>query len=174
MSIFISITLGQERNLKKNIAAFISKNLYVFGLPRCLSGKETPCQCRRCRRCGFDPWVGEIPWVGSGNPLQYSSMENSMDRGAWWATKSWTWHTTHTHTHTHTHVCMHKHLFYSRNSKPPILHLGFSSILSLFFNIVLEHILILFFSMKLSSFLSTAYWRDCLSLLHVRASFVID
>ena len=28
------------------------------GLPRCLSGKES-CQCRRP---GFDPWVGKIPW----------------------------------------------------------------------------------------------------------------
>ena len=25
-------------------------------------GKESACQCRRCRRCGFDPWVGKIPW----------------------------------------------------------------------------------------------------------------
>ena len=28
-------------------------------LPRYLSGKESACQCRRC---GFDPWVGKIPW----------------------------------------------------------------------------------------------------------------
>ena len=28
------------------------------GLPRWFSGKEPPCQCRRC---GFDPWVGKIP-----------------------------------------------------------------------------------------------------------------
>ena len=26
------------------------------------------------------------PGEGSGNPLQYSCLENSMDRGAWWAT----------------------------------------------------------------------------------------
>ena len=27
------------------------------------------CQCRRHRRCGFDPWVGKIPWRGGhGNP----------------------------------------------------------------------------------------------------------
>ena len=25
------------------------------------SGKEPSCQCRRCKRCGFDPWVGKIP-----------------------------------------------------------------------------------------------------------------
>ena len=24
-------------------------------------GKESACQCRRCKRCGFDPWVGKIP-----------------------------------------------------------------------------------------------------------------
>ena len=39
---------------------------------------------------------GKSPGVGNGNPLQYSCLENSMDRGAWRAavhgvTKSWTW-----------------------------------------------------------------------------------
>ena len=41
------------------------------------------CQCRRHR---FSPWVGKITGVGNGNPLQYSCLENSVDRGAWWAT----------------------------------------------------------------------------------------
>ena len=36
------------------------------------------------------------PGEGNGNPLQYSCLENPMDRGAWWATvrsvtKNWTW-----------------------------------------------------------------------------------
>ena len=36
---------------------------YIYGgLPRWLSGKESACQCRRCKRCRFDPWVGKIPW----------------------------------------------------------------------------------------------------------------
>ena len=39
-----------------------------------------------CRRLGFDPWVRKIPGEGNGYPLQYSCLENSMDRGAWWAT----------------------------------------------------------------------------------------
>ena len=52
----------------------------VSWLPRWLSGKEFACPCRGC---GFDPWVGKIPWGGNGNPLQYSRLENSMDRGAW-------------------------------------------------------------------------------------------
>ena len=30
--------------------------------------------------------AGSIPWLGDGNPLQYSRLENSMDRGAWRAT----------------------------------------------------------------------------------------
>ena len=35
---------------------------------------------------GFDPWVGKIPpGEVNGNLLQYSYLENSMDRGAWWA-----------------------------------------------------------------------------------------
>ena len=34
----------------------------------------------------FDPWVGRSPGEGNGNPLQYSYLENPMDREAWWAT----------------------------------------------------------------------------------------
>ena len=32
------------------------------------------------------PGQGRSPGEGNGNPLQYSCLENSMDRGAWWAT----------------------------------------------------------------------------------------
>ena len=38
----------------------------------------------------FDPWVSKIPWRGNGYPLQCSCLENSMDRGAWWATVQFT------------------------------------------------------------------------------------
>ena len=43
----------------------------------------------QCRRLGFDPWVqslpgsGRAPGEGNSFPLQYSFLENSMDRGAW-------------------------------------------------------------------------------------------
>ena len=33
-----------------------------IGLPRWCCGKELTCQCRRCRKFGFNPWVGKIPW----------------------------------------------------------------------------------------------------------------
>ena len=54
-----------------------------YGLPWWLSGKESTCQCRRC---GFEPWAGKLPWRRKGNPLQYSFPGNLMNRGAWWAT----------------------------------------------------------------------------------------
>ena len=31
------------------------------------------------------PELGRSPGEGNGNPLQYSGLENAMDRGAWWA-----------------------------------------------------------------------------------------
>ena len=58
----------------------------LMGLPGGASGKEHTCQCRRRRS---DPWrrsLGRSPGEGHGNPLQYSCLENPMDRGAWWAT----------------------------------------------------------------------------------------
>ena len=84
-----------------------------IGLPTGASGKEPVCQCRRHKRHGFDPWVREIPGGGNGNPLQYSCLENPMDRGVWWAivhgvsknhAHMRTCVRTHTHTHTHTHT----------------------------------------------------------------------
>ena len=38
------------------------------------------------RRTGFNLGSRRSPGEGNGNPLQYSYLENSMDRGAWWAT----------------------------------------------------------------------------------------
>ena len=34
---------------------------------------------------GLIPGLGRSPGEGHGNPLQYSGLENPMDRGAWWA-----------------------------------------------------------------------------------------
>ena len=38
------------------------------GLPRWQNGKEPAYQCRRHRRCRFDPWVGKIPWRRAWQP----------------------------------------------------------------------------------------------------------
>ena len=65
------------------------------------------------------PGWQRFPGVGNGNPLQYSCLENSIDRRAWWSivhevaksqtdrhtdTDTQTHRHTHTHTHTHTHL----------------------------------------------------------------------
>ena len=38
------------------------------------------------REAGSIPGSGKSPGAGSGNPLQYSCLENPRDGGAWWAT----------------------------------------------------------------------------------------
>ena len=64
------------------------------------------------RDMGLIPGLEISPRVRNGNPLQYSCLENSMDRGAWQATvhgvtKSWTRMSIQTHTHTHTQYVAH-------------------------------------------------------------------
>ena len=49
-----------------------------WGIPRCLSGKESTCQCRR--DADLIPESGRFPGGGNGNPFQCSCLENSMDR----------------------------------------------------------------------------------------------
>ena len=39
-----------------------SLSYLALDFPGGTSGKESTCQCRRHKKCGFDPWVGEIPW----------------------------------------------------------------------------------------------------------------
>ena len=50
------------------------------------SGKESACNAGDTGDRGFDPWVGRSPEEGNGNLFQYSCLENSIDRGTWWAT----------------------------------------------------------------------------------------
>ena len=99
-----------------SIFLFVITAMDIVRLPTWHSGIESACQCRRCKRHGFDtgliPGLGRCPRVGNGNPLQYSCMENSMDRGAWRATvhgsrkvgHDWAHVHTHAHTHTHAHI----------------------------------------------------------------------
>ena len=49
-------------------------------------GKESACNTRDTGDGDLIPGLGRSPGGGNGNPLQYSSLENPMDRGAWMAT----------------------------------------------------------------------------------------
>ena len=49
-------------------------------------GKEPACQCRRHKRCGFNPWVEDPLEDSMATHSSILAWRNSMDRGAWWAT----------------------------------------------------------------------------------------
>ena len=53
------------------------------GLSWWLRSKESACNAGNV---GLIPGLGRFPGEGNGNLPQYSCLENSMDRGAWWAT----------------------------------------------------------------------------------------
>ena len=48
--------------------------------------KNPPANAGDVRDTDSIPGSGRSPGEGHGNPLQYSCLENPMDRGAWWAT----------------------------------------------------------------------------------------
>ena len=54
-----------------------------MGFPGDSDGKVTACNAGDL---GSIPGLGRSPGEGNGNPLQFSCLYNSMDRGAWWAT----------------------------------------------------------------------------------------
>ena len=57
-----------------------------LGFPGGASKKKPTCWCRRHKRPGPIPGSGRSPGGGHGTPLQYSCLQNHMDRGAWWVT----------------------------------------------------------------------------------------
>ena len=42
--------------------------VHFVGLPRWHSGKESACQCRRCKRRALDPWARKMPWSRKWQP----------------------------------------------------------------------------------------------------------
>ena len=48
--------------------------------------RNPPANAGDTRDAGSIPGSGRCPGGGNSNPLQYSCLENPMDRGAWWAT----------------------------------------------------------------------------------------
>ena len=48
--------------------------------------KIVPANAGDTKYAGSVPGLGRSPGEGNGNPLQYSCLENPMDRGAYWAT----------------------------------------------------------------------------------------
>ena len=105
----------------KSRTRLIWSNLILpsLGFPCGTMLKNPPANGGDARDEGSIPGWGRSPEVGNGNPLQYSCLENPMDRGAWQAivhgvgksrtglsvcARACTCAHKHTHTHTHIHV----------------------------------------------------------------------
>ena len=69
--------------INRGMKIYIDQGLLDFGLPWWFSSKESACSAGDP---GSIPGSGRSPGVGNSNPLQYSCLENSMDRGACRAT----------------------------------------------------------------------------------------
>ena len=61
----------------------LHKHIQIDPFPGGSDGKEST---SNVGDLGSIPRLGRFPGGGHGNPLQYSCLENPMDRGAWWAT----------------------------------------------------------------------------------------
>ena len=73
--------MGQEDLLEKGKATHSS----ILGLPYGSAGKESTCNAGAEGDVGSIPGLGRSPGGGHGSLLQYSSLEDPMDRRAWWA-----------------------------------------------------------------------------------------
>ena len=71
--------------LKRDVL-FAREQFWLRSFPGGASGKESSCQCRRHKRLRCSRCVGKIPWRRVWQPTPVFLLENSMDRGAWWAT----------------------------------------------------------------------------------------
>ena len=92
-------TVDQSLICHRNLGYFTQVTLFNFhkllgvkGFPGASYSEESACNAGDWSSI---PGSGRSPGGGHGNPLQYSCLENPMDRGAWWATvrgvvKCWT------------------------------------------------------------------------------------
>ena len=100
-------TLGKWYNSlgSKVLLSKMRSSAYIFNI-LWLGGEESPCQCRRQKRRGFDPWFDKIPCGRKWQPTPLFLLGKFHGQGSLvcynpWVAKSQTWRSTYTHTHTH-------------------------------------------------------------------------
>ena len=79
----LSLRQGPKTTVLKVARFFKIEISYKHSFPGGSDSKEPACNAGDL---GSIPGSGRSPGGGHGNPLQSSYLENSMDRGAWWAT----------------------------------------------------------------------------------------
>jgi len=56
------------------------------GFPGGINDKEFACQCRKCKRCGLNPWVEKMPWSRKWQPAPVFLPGKFHGQRSWWAT----------------------------------------------------------------------------------------
>ena len=74
-------------NVRDTLCHIIDTSLSFNGFPSdsVVKKKKSSCNAGAARDSSSIPGLGRSPGEGHGNPLQYSCLENPMDRAAWWA-----------------------------------------------------------------------------------------
>ena len=99
-SVLMAFLKKPNLELKPCICIPVGKNLlpcFPEGFPGGASGKESTCQCRTHKRCGFDPWVGKIPWRRAWQPTpvflagEFHGQRSLVGYIVHGVAKSWTW-----------------------------------------------------------------------------------
>ena len=89
-------------------------HVQLMGFPGGTVGKESTCQSRRHKRCGFDPWVRTIPWRRKWKPIlvflpgKFHKQRSLVGYSPWGLKELDTTERMHMHTHVHTHRQIHK------------------------------------------------------------------
>ena len=110
-------SLNQLKALRANTKVFPENSAWAFNFTShqvVLVVKNPSVNAGDLSDVGLITGLGRSPGVDNGNSLQYSCLENSMERGVWWATvhgaaKNWT---PHTHTEPCTKVGVYHHSIY--------------------------------------------------------------
>ena len=87
----------------------LSSNNTIFlpssnGLPWWFRGTESTCQCRRQRRCGFDPLVGKIPWSRRWQPTPVFLLKKPHGQRNLAGYSPWGCKESDANVHAHTHT----------------------------------------------------------------------
>ena len=78
-----TVTICSDFGAQENKACHCFHCFPIYGFPGGSEGKASAC---KVGDLGSIPGLGRSPGEGNGNPLQYSCLENPLDRGAWRAT----------------------------------------------------------------------------------------
>ena len=70
---------------RSKTAFFLKMDAYEdnWGFPGGASGKEPACQSKKCKRCGFHPWVRKIPWRRAWEPTPVGIQLKRLSMHAW-------------------------------------------------------------------------------------------